>query len=106
MKLFIGGLPGDIDETVLREMFELYGDVRSAIVVKDKQTGKSKGFGFVEMPNEHEAKETIELLNGVKMLGKKISVTQAEENNRNSSSNNRFQQNRPMNNNRPNKRNY
>jgi len=43
MKLFIGGLPGDIDETDLKEMFELYGDVRSAIVIKDKQTGKLLG---------------------------------------------------------------
>jgi RNA recognition motif-containing protein len=97
MKIFVGGLPGDIDETDLKEMFELYGDVRSAIVIKDRQTGKSKGFGFVEMPNDTEAKETIELLNGVKMLGKKIAVTQAEDNARSSSNNsgNRSFNNRP-----------
>ncbi|NIM34755.1 MAG: RNA-binding protein [Hydrotalea flava] len=101
MKLFIGGLPGDIDEIDLKEMFELYGDVRSAIVIKDKQTGKSKGFGFVEMPNDAEAKETIELLNGVKMLGKKIAVTQAEDNGR---SNNNSGGGRPFNNRPPGRR--
>ncbi|MBY0346653.1 MAG: RNA-binding protein [Hydrotalea flava] len=101
MKLFIGGLPGDIDEIDLKEMFELYGDVRSAIVIKDKQTGKSKGFGFVEMPNDAEAKETIELLNGVKMMGKKIAVTQAEDNGR---SNNNSGSGRPFNNRPPGRR--
>ena len=83
MKLFVAGLPSDFDDTDLKEMFELYGEVTSARLIVDRATGKSKGFGFIEMPDA-EAKETIEALNGVGMRGgKKISVQEAEEKPRN-----------------------
>ena len=80
MKLFVAGLPNDFDDTDLREMFELYGEVKSAKLVVDKATGKSKGFGFVEMPNKIEARETIEALDGAGLKqGKKMAVKEAEE---------------------------
>lgn len=76
--LFVAGLAGDFDDVDLKEMFELYGEVTSAKLITDRATGKSKGFGFVEMPNELEAKETITTLDGVMLQRKKISVKEAE----------------------------
>jgi cold-inducible RNA-binding protein len=79
MKLFVAGFPNDFDDVDLKEMFELYGVVQSAKLITDRATGKSKGFGFVDMPDKMEALQTIEALNGAGMKGKKISVQQAEE---------------------------
>lgn len=76
--LFVAGLASDFDDVDLKEMFELYGEVSSAKLITDRNTGKSKGFGFVEMPNEAEAKETITTLDGVMLQRKKISVKEAE----------------------------
>jgi RNA recognition motif-containing protein len=95
MKLFVAGLPNDFDDVDLKEMFELYGEVRSAKLVVDRATGKSKGFGFVEMPNKIEAQETIEALDGAGLKqGKKMAVKEAEEQPRNNNlgpgNNNRF----------------
>lgn len=96
MKLFVAGLPNDFDDTDLKEMFELYGDVTSARIIIDRATGKSKGFGFVDMLNKTEALETIEALDGAGLRkGKKITVKQAEEQPRNNNlggrtNNNRF----------------
>ncbi len=79
MKLFVAGLPNDFDDIDLKEMFELYGEVTSARLITDRATGKSKGFGFVDMPDKIEALQTIEVLHGAGIKGKKISVQQAEE---------------------------
>ncbi len=79
MKLFVAGLPGDFDDVDLKEMFELYGEVASAKLIVDRETGKSKGFGFVDMPDKNEALQTIETLDGAGIKGKKISVKKAEE---------------------------
>ncbi len=79
MKLFVAGFPNDFDETDLKEMFELYGEVVSAKLVTDRATGKSKGFGFIEMADKNEALQTIEALHGAAIKGKKISVQEAEE---------------------------
>ena len=79
MKLFVAGFPNDFDDVDLKEMFELYGVVTSAKFVIDRATGKSKGFGFVEMPDKMEAMQTMESLNGVGMKGKKLSIQKAEE---------------------------
>ncbi len=79
MKLFVAGLPSDFDDVDLKEMFELYGDIKSAKLITDRATGKSKGFGFVEMTDKTEAQQTIEALDGASMKGKKISVKEAEE---------------------------
>ncbi len=78
MMLFVAGLASDFDDVDLKEMFELYGEVTSARLITDRATGKSKGFGFVDMPNELEAKETITTLDGVMLQRKKISVKEAE----------------------------
>ena len=78
MMLFVAGLASDFDDVDLKEMFELYGEVASAKLITDRNTGKSKGFGFVDMPNELEAKETIATLDGVSISRKKISVKEAE----------------------------
>lgn len=78
MNLFVAGLPYDLDDAELLEFFEKFGEVKSAKVAIDKETGKSRGFGFVEMPNAEEAKEAIEGLNDIS-LGKKPLVVKAAE---------------------------
>src|SRR6476659_8549422 len=78
MNIFVAGLPYDLDDAELEEIFEKFGKVNSAKVAMDKETGKSRGFGFVEMPNETEAKEAIEGLNDIS-LGKKPLVVKAAE---------------------------
>ena len=78
MNIFVAGLPYDLDDAELEEIFEKFGKVTSAKVAMDRETGKSKGFGFVEMPNEAEAKEAIEGLNDIS-LGKKPLVVKAAE---------------------------
>lgn len=80
MKLFVTGIPYDMDDIDLGEMFGLYCEVRSAKVVMDRATGKSKGFGFVEVPNDAEAKAVMLLLNGVGFKGgKRMTVVEATE---------------------------
>lgn len=79
MNLFVTGLSKDFDDVDLKEMFELYGEVASAKVVIDRETKKSRGFGFVEMPDSLEAKEAINTLHGAGLRGKKLSVQEAEE---------------------------
>jgi len=78
MNIFVAGLPYDLDDAELEEIFEKFGKVNSAKVAMDKETGKSRGFGFVEMPIEAEAKEAIEGLNNIS-LGKKPLVVKAAE---------------------------
>ena len=78
MNIFVAGLPYDLDDAELEEIFEKFGKVNSAKVAMDRETGKSRGFGFVEMPNEEEAKEAIENLNDIS-LGKKPLVVKAAE---------------------------
>jgi hypothetical protein len=82
MKLFVAGLPSDFDDVDLKEMFELYGTVNFAKVVMDRETGKSKGFGFVDMPDETEARGAIETLDNASIRGKKMAVKEADEQNR------------------------
>ena len=64
MNIFIGNLSYNVTEDDLRQAFEAFGQVASATVIKDKQSGRSKGFGFVEMPVQTEAQSAIEVLNG------------------------------------------
>lgn len=79
MKIFIAGLPYDLDDAELEEIFEKFGKIISAKVAIDRETGKSKGFGFVEMLNDTEAKEAIEGLNDISLGKKPLVVKQAEE---------------------------
>jgi cold-inducible RNA-binding protein len=79
MKIFVAGLPYDLDDAELEEIFEKFGTITSAKVAIDRETGKSKGFGFVEMPVEAEAKEAIEGLNDISLGKKPLIVKAAEE---------------------------
>ena len=79
MNIFVAGLPYDLDDAELLEFFEKFGTVNSAKVAIDKETGKSRGFGFVEMPVEAEAREAIEGLNDISLGKKSLIVKQAEE---------------------------
>lgn len=79
MKIFVGSLPFAVDEARLREYFEKYGEVSSANIVMDKMSGRSRGFGFVEMTDEEQARQAIKELNGSEMSGRTIVVNPAEE---------------------------
>lgn len=79
MKIFVAGLPYDMDDAELEEFFEKFGTVTSVKVAMDRETGKSKGFGFVEMPNDTEAREAIEGLNDISLGKKTLVVKEAEE---------------------------
>jgi RNA recognition motif-containing protein len=79
MNIYVGSLHFKMNEAELKEIFEEYGEVASAKVIIDKYSGKSKGFGFVEMPNEAEAKKAIEELNGAEVQGRKIIVNESIE---------------------------
>ncbi len=79
MNIFCGSLPFSLQESELKEFFEEYGEVSAARIITDKFSGRSKGFGFVEMPNDEQAKKAIEELNGSEIDGRAIVVNQAEE---------------------------
>lgn len=78
MKILIRDLARTTTEEELREMFEVYGSVQSCSLVMDKETGGSKGFGFIEMPRPGEANAAIKNLNGKLVVGNKIRVKKAE----------------------------
>ena len=77
MNIYIGNLPYRISEDELREAFESCGEVTSVRIVMDRETGKSKGFGFVEMANQSEAEEAIKKLDGSMLNGRNIRVNEA-----------------------------
>ncbi|MCF6282766.1 MAG: RNA-binding protein [Candidatus Polarisedimenticolaceae bacterium] len=78
MKLLIRNLARTTTDVTLRTIFESYGTVQSCTLVMDKQTGNSKGFGFVEMPKQGEAKAAMKMLNGKEIDGYKIRVKKSE----------------------------
>ena len=71
MNIYVGNLPYKITDTDMRELFAAYGEVSSVSMVKDKMTGQSKGFGFVEMPNDAEAAAAIQGLNEKAVQGRR-----------------------------------
>jgi len=77
MKLYVGGLAYSITEEELENTFSEHGKVNSAIIIKDRDSGQSKGFGFVEMENDTECKAAMEALNGKEISGRKIIVNEA-----------------------------
>ena len=77
MKIFIGSLSYNVNEEDLRKTFRAFGEVASATVIKDEQSGRSKGFGFVEMPVQAEAQSAIAALNGQAFKGRTITVNEA-----------------------------
>lgn len=77
-KLYVGNLPWTFDNNQLSDIFKKHGNVISAKVVTDKESGKSKGFGFVEMENETDANSAIKALNGSELSGRKLIVAAAK----------------------------
>ena len=77
MKLYVGNLSFDTSESELRSAFEAHGTVDSVAVVSDKYTGRSRGFGFVEMNNAEEAKAAMSELNEKELDGRKLNVNEA-----------------------------
>ena len=77
MNIYVGNLPYSIDRDQLREIFAAYGDVAAARIVTDRETGRSKGFGIVEMADNAQAKAAIEALNGSDIGGRKAAVNEA-----------------------------
>ena len=73
-KLFVGSLPWSVDDAQLAQIFSQAGTVVSAQVVKDRETGRSRGFGFVEMSSDEEAQAAVNNLNGTDVEGRKIVV--------------------------------
>jgi len=80
-KLFVGSLPWSVNDDTLKSTFESHGTVVSAKVITDRQTGRSRGFGFVEMENETDASKAIESLNGSELNGRNIIVSEARPKN-------------------------
>jgi len=79
MNIYVGQLPYSVTEEELREMFLQYGEVSSLNLIMDKYSGQSKGFGFIEMPDNSEADQAIKGLNKTMVKGREIKVNQAEE---------------------------
>ena len=76
-KLFVGNLAWEVTGDDLRSLFAGAGTVTDAVVISDKMTGRSRGFGFVEMSSDEEAKKAIETLNGTDLKGRNINVNEA-----------------------------
>jgi RNA recognition motif-containing protein len=76
-KLYVGGLPYSVTEGQLESLFSQHGSVQSARVISDKITGRSRGFGFVEMGSNEEAQKAIEALNGTQLEGRTLTVNEA-----------------------------
>ena len=79
MRLYVGKLPYSTTDQVLTDLFEQYGQVLSATVIVDRGTGQSKGFGFVEMSNEQEARTAMNALNNTLLDNRNIIVNEAQE---------------------------
>ncbi len=86
MNIFAGSLPFKLQEADLQGIFEEFGEVSSTKIITDKVTGRSKGYGFIEMPNDDEANKAIEELNGSEIEGREIVVNVAQERKRDSRS--------------------
>ena len=77
-KLYVGNLSYEVDSTVLESLFTAHGTVQSAQIISDRDTGRSKGFGFVEMGSDAEAQNAIAAMNGTDQGGRAITVNEAK----------------------------
>ena len=77
MNIYVGNLPYAVDRDGLKELFAPFGEVLSARIVIDRDTNRSKGFGFVEMPNDEQARQAVESMNGQEVDGRKVVVNEA-----------------------------
>ncbi|MGH2575752.1 MAG: RNA recognition motif domain-containing protein [Ignavibacteria bacterium] len=92
MNIYVGNISRELTDNDIRKAFEEFGEVASVNIIKDRMTGQSKGFGFVEMPNKEEAENAIKSLDGQRMNGRAINVAEARprtENRRQERSGNR-----------------
>jgi RNA recognition motif-containing protein len=78
MNIYVGNLPFNLGEEDLKEIFEEYGEITSAKIISDKFTGRSKGFGFVEMDSDEEANNAIKELNNAEVGGRNIKVNESK----------------------------
>ena len=81
MRIYVGNLKYSVTDEELRDMFSEFGEVATADVIKDKFSGQSKGFGFVDMPNDSEASDAIQALHDVMQDGRKLTVNEARPRN-------------------------
>ena len=77
MNIYIGNLPYTISEDELRELFAAHGEVKSASIIMDRESGRSKGFGFVEMPDKAQGESAISALNESNVQGRNVRVNEA-----------------------------
>lgn len=84
MNIFVASLPFQLEEADIRQTFEEFGTVSSVKLILDKETGRKRGFGFVEMPEDEQGQEAIDKLNGAEFHGRAISVSKAEDKRENS----------------------
>jgi RNA recognition motif-containing protein len=78
MNIYVGNISRSVTETDLRDAFQAFGEVQSVSIIKDKFSGESRGFGFVEMPNKEEAEKAISSLNGKDLKGRPLTVNEAK----------------------------
>jgi len=89
MNIYIGNLPKNADEEDVRRLFAAYGKVDRVNLIRDRDSGQLRGFGFVEMSSEAEAAEAVDLVNGVELDGRTLTVKIANQRNSKSSDNSR-----------------
>jgi len=77
MNIYVGNLSRDVSEEDLRQAFEAFGQIATVAVIKDKFSGESRGFGFVEMPSKDEAQSAIDGLNGKELKGQSLNINEA-----------------------------
>jgi RNA recognition motif-containing protein len=77
MNIYVGNLSRDVSESDLKEAFQAFGAVQTASIIKDKYSGESRGFGFVEMPNKEEAEKAIAAMNGKDLKGRNLTANEA-----------------------------
>ncbi|MEX2597341.1 MAG: RNA-binding protein [Salibacteraceae bacterium] len=77
MNIYVGNLNYRLEQEALEQAFAEYGEVSSAKLITDRETGRAKGFGFIEMPNDDEAQAAIDGLNGADMMGRALVVNEA-----------------------------
>lgn len=78
MNIYVGNLSFTTSEADLKDAFQAFGEVQSCNIIKDKYSGQSRGFGFVEMPNKDEAEKAISMLNGKDLKGRTLKVNEAK----------------------------
>tara|TARA_B100000029_G_scaffold420404_1_gene426278 strand:+ start:483 stop:728 length:246 start_codon:yes stop_codon:yes gene_type:complete len=81
LKIYVGNLSWNADESDLRDAFSAHGEVTSAQIITDRESGRSRGFAFVEMPNDAEAKDAIAAVNGKEIDGRQVKVNEAKPRN-------------------------